>query len=314
MGVKYVMNSRTLDFADEIMTITAGQGVDVVLNSLSGEFIAKSFEVLGKNGRFVEIGRIDIWDKSQALQKRADVSYLPFDLGKVRRQNPNFISTRLQELIHQFKQDRLKPLHYKNFSVSDVVSAFRYMAGAKHIGKVVISMPEIEKSADSKQFSIQENGSYLITGGLGALGLKVAQWMVEQGVKHLVLMGRSEATAIASYAIVQLEQAGTQVNVVKGDVANSSDVARILAEIQASGIPLRGIVHAAGVLDDGVLLQQNWERFTQVMSPKVEGAWNLHTLTQNLPLDFFVCFSSVTALLGSRGQGNYAAAHTDEVQ
>ena len=195
MGVKCVMNSRTLDFADEIMSITAGQGVDVVLNSLNGEFIAKSFEVLGKNGRFVEIGKIGIWDESRVLQFRPDVSYFHFDLGEVRRQNPDFISTRLRELMHEFKQGRLKPLPYKNFPVSDVVSAFRYMAGAKHIGKVVISMPEIEKSADSKQFSIKENSSYLITGGLGALGLKVAQWMVEQGAKHLVLMGRSGATA-----------------------------------------------------------------------------------------------------------------------
>jgi myxalamid-type polyketide synthase MxaE and MxaD len=201
----------------------------------------------------------------------------------------------------------------------DSENQIAYRQGVRHVarlvrrtselGKLVNSMPEIGKSADSKQFSIQANGSYLITGGLGALGQKVAQWMVEQGARYLVLMGRSGATAIAQEAIAQLEQAGARVSVVLGDVANPSDVARILAEIQANGIPLRGIVHAAGVLNDGVLLQQNWERFTQVMSPKVEGAWNLHTLTQNLPLDFFACFSSVTALLGSRGQGNYAAAN-----
>ncbi|MEG4584581.1 SDR family NAD(P)-dependent oxidoreductase [Microcoleus sp. MOSTC5] len=183
-----------------------------------------------------------------------------------------------------------------------------YRQGIRHVARLVRRTSDKVETA-LERFSLQENGSYLITGGLGALGLKVAQWMVQQGAKHLVLMGRRGVSVTVQEAIAQLEQAGTQVNVVKGDVANPSDVARILAEIQASGISLRGIVHAAGVLDDGVLLQQNWERFTQVMSPKVEGAWNLHTLTQNLPLDFFVCFSSVTALLGTRGQGNYAAAN-----
>ncbi|MEG4499882.1 SDR family NAD(P)-dependent oxidoreductase [Microcoleus sp. F10-C6] len=191
----------------------------------------------------------------------------------------------------------------------DSENQIAYRQGVRHVARLVRRTLPIDKSADSKQFSLQANSSYLITGGLGALGLKVAQWMLEQGAKHLVLMSRRGVSAIAQEAIAQLEQAGTQVNVVKGDVANPSDVARILAEIQATGIPLRGIVHAAGVLDDGVLLQQNWERFTQVMSPKVEGAWNLHTLTQNLPLDFFVCFSSVSALLGTQGQGNYATAN-----
>ena len=155
----------------------------------------------------------------------------------------------------------------------------------------------------------RSDGSYLITGGLGALGLKMADWMVEQGAQHLILTGRRGASGVEHEAVSQLEQAGAQVLVVQADVSKQSDVAKVLEQGRASMPPLRGIVHAAGVLDDGVLLQQNWERFTRVMTPKVKGAWNLHVLTQDMPLDFFVCFSSAASLLGSPGQGNYAAAN-----
>ncbi|MDM8560650.1 amino acid adenylation domain-containing protein [Candidatus Parabeggiatoa sp. HSG14] len=173
----------------------------------------------------------------------------------------------------------------------------RYVARLKHRHPPV-----------SQGLCLQPEASYLITGGLGALGLQVAQWLVAQGVQHLVLVGRRGiASNTASEVVTQLRQTGVQVQVEKADVANPQDVARLLETTLDK--PLRGIIHAAGVLDDGVLLQQNWSRFTQVMAPKMLGAWNLHTLTQNLSLDFFVCFSSVAALLGSPGQGNYAAAN-----
>ncbi|MBH8553202.1 SDR family NAD(P)-dependent oxidoreductase [Nostocaceae cyanobacterium CENA357] len=159
------------------------------------------------------------------------------------------------------------------------------------------------------QLAVHEDGTYLITGGLGALGLQVAQWMVAQGAKNLVLTGRRGVAGTAQAAINQLEQAGAKVLVVTADVSNSGDVAQVLEGIQTSYPPLRGIFHAAGVLDDGVLMQQNWSRFAKVLAPKVSGAWNLHILTKDLPLDFFVCFSSVASLLGSPSQGNYAAAN-----
>ncbi|WP_228013285.1 SDR family NAD(P)-dependent oxidoreductase [Nostoc edaphicum] len=161
----------------------------------------------------------------------------------------------------------------------------------------------------SNDISLRSDSTYLITGGLGALGLQVAQWMVKRGARHLVLTGRHEASNAAQEVISQLEQTKTQVLVVKADVSHREDVARILEKIDSSLPPLRGVIHAAGVLDDGVLSKLSWERLTSVMAPKVKGAWNLHTLTQNYSLEFFVCFSSITALLGSLGQGNYAAAN-----
>jgi malonyl CoA-acyl carrier protein transacylase len=157
--------------------------------------------------------------------------------------------------------------------------------------------------------SVKETGSYLITGGLGALGLEVAQWLVEKGAQHLVLTSRRVPNQAAQKVLNQLHHKGVKINVIQGDVAQSKDVERLLAEIEVSMPSLRGIIHAAGVLDDGVLIQQSWDRFEKVMFPKIAGSWNLHQQTKHLPLDFFVCFSSVASLLGSSGQGNYAAAN-----
>ncbi|ALF53425.1 polyketide synthase family protein [Nostoc piscinale CENA21] len=309
MGVKHIMNSRSLEFADEVMSLTQGQGVDVVLNSLNGEFINKSIQVLAHEGRFVEIGKIGIWDESQVKALRDDISYFAFDLGEVHHQHPALISPMLQHLIEQFQTGTLKPLPQTVFPLEQVVDAFRYMAAAKHIGKVVVSMPQITTSANEGQLSIQPDASYLITGGLGALGLEIAQWLVEKGARHLVLIGRSGVSVVAKQRISSFEKSGAKVLVLQADVSQPHQVAEVLEKIHSELPSLKGIIHTAGVLDDGVLQQQSLERFGRVMAPKVAGAWNLHTFTQHLPLDFFVCFSSMSSLIGSPGQGNYAAAN-----
>ena len=158
--------------------------------------------------------------------------------------------------------------------------------------------------------ALNPDATYLITGGLGALGLHVARWLVDRGARSLVLASRTgEAAAAAMPALDQLKAAGANIVVARADVSRREDVQRLLAEIAASQAPLRGIVHAAGVLDDGVLIQQNFARFARVMAPKIAGSWNLHSLTLDLPLDFFILFSSASAVLGSPGQTNYAAAN-----
>ncbi|NEQ10767.1 MAG: SDR family NAD(P)-dependent oxidoreductase, partial [Moorea sp. SIO4E2] len=175
---------------------------------------------------------------------------------------------------------------------------------AKNIGKVVVEMPQA-----SEPSSIQPEASYLITGGLGALGLELAQWMVKQGAQHLVLSGRRAPSENAQKVIGNLETAGASVSVLLGDISCQEDVAKTLEAISTSLPPLKGVIHAAGVLDDGVLQQMSWQQFTKVMAPKVQGTWYLHQFTKDLPLDFFVCFSSIASLFGSPGQGNYAAAN-----
>ena len=156
---------------------------------------------------------------------------------------------------------------------------------------------------------LRSTGSYLITGGLGGLGLLVAQWLARRGAPCLVLVGRHAPQQPAREIIQELERAGTHLVVRSGDVSQAADVTRLIGEIDQTLPPLRGIIHAAGALDDGVLLLQDWARFASVFAPKVEGAWQLHTATQNHALDFFVMFSSITSLLGIPGQANYAAAN-----
>ena len=310
MGVHHVMNSRTLDFADSIMKATEGEGVNIVLNSLNGDFISKNLEVLGQEGRFVEIGKIGIWDEQQVRTARPDISYFPFDLGDIARQEPGVIKTMFRTIADAFRDRRLHPMPYTTFPFKEAVDAFRYMAQAQHIGKIVITQPvEGRESMYPDGKSIDESHSYLITGGLGALGLQVARWLVGKGARYLTLIGRRGVDQAAQETLNELEQSGAAVRVLKADVSQEDDVARIFETVQNDMPPLRGIVHAAGVLNDGILLQQNWERFLQVMAPKVAGTWHLHKLTQDMPLDFFICFSSGASLLGSAGQGNYAAAN-----
>ncbi len=155
----------------------------------------------------------------------------------------------------------------------------------------------------------QNEGSYLITGGLGGLGLTIAEWMSQNGAKNLVLMGRNGASKEAQKILERMEKTGTRVLAVRGDISKAEDLSKILFEIGQAMPPLRGVIHAAGILDDGVFLQQNWKRFADVMRPKVQGAWNLHLQTRDLPLDFLVLFSSGAAVLGAAGQSNYAAAN-----
>ncbi|WP_293112382.1 type I polyketide synthase [Moorena sp. SIO4G3] len=167
------------------------------------------------------------------------------------------------------------------------------------------------KRADAKNIAqpaeINSSGRYLITGGLGALGLQVANYLVEQGARHLLLVGRKGAVSKEAQAGVrQLEEKGALVKIIKADISQADSVTTLIAE---TDIPLRGVVHVAGVLDDGMLRDQTQKRFAKVMAPKVQGAWNLHQLTKEMPLDFFVCFSSMTSVLGTIGQGNYAAAN-----
>jgi NADPH:quinone reductase-like Zn-dependent oxidoreductase/acyl carrier protein len=303
LGVQHVLNSRTLDFADEVMAITKGQGVDIVLNSLADEFIPKSLSVLAPEGCFLEIGKRGIWSAEQVKQLKPGATYFAYDLSDVLQTNGPLWRSMFQSLIADFERGALKPLPLQPFSTHEIVDAFRYMAQAKHTGKVVIVHTPVGDL-------FRADSSYLITGGLGGLGLKVAQWMVTQGVRHLALLGRSSASQTAREALREMEQAGVQVRVLQADVSQTAQVANRLAEIAQTMPPLRGIVHAAGILADSVLRQQDRERFIKVMGPKVAGSWTLHELTRGLPLDFFVLFSSASSLLGSAGQGNYAAANT----
>ncbi|CAK8714590.1 Phthiocerol synthesis polyketide synthase [Candidatus Electrothrix gigas] len=300
-GIDHIMDSRTLEYAERCMELTGGRGVDIVLNSMNGEYIQKNFDVLAKNGRFVELGKRDIWGKEQAKNYRPDVMYSPFDWSDMALAME--FRAELEKLLAEKK---ITPLPCRLFSIEKAEEAFQFMAKAKHIGKVVLSMPLQQQESEQKR--IKSDGSYLITGGFGGLGLKTAEWLAAQGATHLVLSGRRTDSEAAQSAIADLENKGAKVKAVKADISQAQEVKSLLQVCQEFA-PLKGIIHSAGVLDDGVLTQQTPARFAKTFAPKVQGSWYLHQYTQGIPLDFFVCFSSQSSLLGNGGQANYASAN-----
>jgi NADPH:quinone reductase-like Zn-dependent oxidoreductase/acyl carrier protein len=302
LGITHIFNSRTLDFAAEIDAVTGGTGVDIVLNSLAGEFIERSVSVLRRGGCFLEVGKAGIWTAEQMTAARPDVAYHPIYLGSV---DLAIVQQMLRELMDAFEARQLVPLPIRRFALTEAVDAFRFMAQAKHIGKIVVT---VDDGAPARP-SVRADATYLITGGLGALGLEVARHLVSRGARHLVLAGRSAPSADAADTIAELERAGATIVAARADVSRAADVAAMLEQIDGRMPPLAGVVHAAGVLDDGVLAEQTWARFETVLAPKLAGAWNLHRLTEQRPLDFFVMFSSMVALFGGPGQGSYAAAN-----
>jgi NADPH:quinone reductase-like Zn-dependent oxidoreductase/NADP-dependent 3-hydroxy acid dehydrogenase YdfG/acyl carrier protein len=315
LGVQHVMDSRSLKFADEIRRITQGKGVDIVLNSLAGDFIPTSLSVLGAYGRFLEIGKIDIYTNSKLglLPFQDNLSYFAIDLDRLFRQRPEQARTMFSELIQLFMDGKLTPLPHSDFPLSDLTQAFRYMAQRKNTGKVVVQIPmdsAAEASSQEEAGNLSGQKTYLVTGGLGSLGLRVGRYLVDQGAKHLVLLGRRGRSAEAEAALGEMEAAGATVVVHSADVSEWKDLEKALARIQREMPPLGGVIHAAGVLEDGILHQMDRERFQKVMAPKARGAMNLHLLTKGIPLDFFVLFSSIASVLGSPGQGNYTAANS----
>jgi NAD(P)-dependent dehydrogenase (short-subunit alcohol dehydrogenase family)/acyl carrier protein len=306
LGVAHVMDSRTLDFADEVLRLTEGRGVDVVLNSLAGEFIPKSLAVVRRGGCFLELGRTAIWTAAQVEALGRKIRYEPVFFADVCARDPGLVRTLLEEVCAGVAEGRLPLPPVRSFRLDEAVLAFRFMAQARHIGKLVLT---VGSPSPSEAVRIREDGIYLITGGLGGLGLEVARALVQRGAKHLVLAGRSAPSEAAGRRLEELRASGATVRAAQLDVANAEETRLALERLAAEGPPLRGIVHAAGILDDGLIAEQDVSRFERVLGPKAVGAFNLHQATLGSGLDFFVCFSSAASVLGAAGQGSYAAAN-----
>lgn len=315
LGVKNIMNSRSLDFSREIMTATHNEGVDIVLNSLAGDFIPHSLSTLKEKGRFVEIGKQKIWSSEQVSRFKPDVSYFVVDLIEILQNQPDLIQSLLSQLSEKFDARQLQPLPHQTFPSERVVEAFRFMQQAKHIGKIIITPPQeaiasnFEEDLDkaSSNYLLDSHATYLITGGLGDLGLSVARQFIQWGAKNIVLMNRKSPPESIQKKI---DAFPGNIIVRQADVANFQALADVFAEIDRRHPPLKGVIHAAGLIEDKTFVQQNRESFERVMAPKLTGGWNLHQLTCDRDLDFFILFSSVASLLGSAGQSNYSAANS----
>lgn len=297
MGVSNIMNSRNLDFAQKIISATNNEGVDVVLNSLTGEFISQSMAVIKEQGRFIEIGKLGIWSLEAVQQSKPTLNYFIVDLWQITQDNPQLIQQMLCQLIEEFAVNKLTPLPHTTFKSDRVTDAFRYMQQGKHQGKIIITPPP-------QQFT----GTYLIAGGMGAIGLQVAQWLITKGVKNIVLVGRNGIKP-QDQDILQKLPDNTQVNCIKADIANTNQLTKVLEQIKLTLPPLKGIIHCAGITSDRPIINQDWSSFESVLAPKVQGAWNLHQLTLKYDLENFIMFSSAASLIGSAGQVNYCAAN-----
>jgi acyl transferase domain-containing protein/NAD(P)-dependent dehydrogenase (short-subunit alcohol dehydrogenase family)/acyl carrier protein len=315
LGIQHVMDSRSLEFADRILDRTQGRGVDVVLNSLTGEALAKSLSVLAPYGRFIEIGKRDI-DADHALRLKPfnrNLLFAAIDLDRLLVDRPGLVGRLQEELRELFRQRLLKPLPITVYPAERVEDAFRFLAQARHIGKVVVSYdsPGVSLAPLLREpVRIRPDATYLITGGCGGFGLETARWLADHGARALVLVGRRGAvSAEAIEAVATLESRGVQVMVAAADVTDSARLAELLRQIAATLPPLRGVFHSAMALDDELLDRLDASRYRTPMSAKILGAWNLHAQTLDLPLDMFVLYSSMVAILGNLGQAGYASAN-----
>ncbi|MFO7567058.1 MAG: SDR family NAD(P)-dependent oxidoreductase, partial [Enhygromyxa sp.] len=293
----HLANSRTLEFEHELRERTQGEGVDLVLNALAHEYVDASLRLLPRGGRFLEMGKTDVREPERVANEFSGVTYKAFDLADA---GPDRIQEMLRELVALFEQGVLEPLPIRTWDMRRVPEAFRYVAQARHIGKVVVHAAP----------SLDPQGTILITGGTGGLGATVARHLVEHhGARHLLLTSRrGGATPGAAELRTELQDLGASVSIVACDVSQRAALAELLATIPPAH-PLTAVFHAAGVVEDGLLTALDADQVERVFRPKVDAATHLHELTRELGLAQFVLFSSVSGTIGTAGQANYAAAN-----
>jgi NADPH:quinone reductase-like Zn-dependent oxidoreductase/short-subunit dehydrogenase/acyl carrier protein len=303
MGVEYVYDSRTTDFADQILADTDGQGVDVVLNSLTNDgFIEATVRATARGGRFAEIAKRDIWTAEQMAELRPDIHYEIIALDVTMMTDPGHIQRLMAEVSDGLATGEWTTVPAEVYPLTEARTAFRRMQQARHIGKIVVQMP--------KPLQPRGDRSYLVTGGLGALGLHTAGYLAQLGAGDIVLTSRRAPDAQTQQTIDAIvERFHCRIHVFSADVGVESELAELLARIRTELPPLAGVAHLAGVLDDALLPQQDLEHFRTTMGPKAYGAHHLHRLTKDDELDFFIMYSSASAVMGSPAQANYATAN-----
>ncbi|KAK3392816.1 hypothetical protein B0H63DRAFT_530309 [Podospora didyma] len=315
-----VFSSRDASFVDGVSRETAGRGVDIVLNSLSGDLLHESWRCVAEYGTLVELGKRDIMgagklDMKPFLQNR---SYCCFDLLKFVEERPDKLTKVLEEFLSLYRNGSLKCLDDLTVfdAATEVEQAFRHLQNPDHIGKVVLRMPRNGETAiagrvEPRPFKLRTDAAYIVIGGVGGLGRSLATWLVERGAKHITFLSRSAGISEKSRKLsVELESMGCQVHLVAGDVSNMADVKRAVLLSLSSGHPVRGVLQLAMVLADTNLLDMSLDDWITATKPKIDGTWNLHHALQDQPLDFFWMSSSNVTVMEQGGQGNYIGANT----
>ncbi|CAL8143538.1 unnamed protein product [Orchesella dallaii] len=315
IGIQHIFHSRNTDYGDQILELTKGRGVDVVLNSLTSEgFKEATLKACAKRARFVEMSKLNIWTKEEVKELRPDVDYTLVDISSADTSEWNRLITVLHGLM---EEGVVNPIPYVRFDGQNVREALQYMQKAKHIGKIVCVMPEVRKDGGEIKIHtpmFNKNSTYLITGGLGGIGFVVCKWMVEKGAKHVVLAGRSSPSISFQEVINEMKLKGANIIPVQLDVGNFEQCRNLIQiKLEVLGLPpLRGIMHAAGTLSDELVVNQEWENLSSTFNTKINGTLSLHELTKHLNLEHFVLFSSMAAVFGPPGQCNHSAGNTFE--
>ncbi|CAL8085190.1 unnamed protein product [Orchesella dallaii] len=318
LGIQHIFHSRNTQYGDQILELTKGRGVDVVLNSLTSEGLKEAtLKACAKGARFVEMSVLNIWSKEEVNKLRPDVHYTTIDLSKSNKGEWIRLLDSLRNLSINGSMV-MKPIPYTRFDAVNIREALQYMQKAKHIGKVVCTMPQLrmEGECELKTFTPMFNptSTYLITGGLGGIGFAVCKWMLEKGGKHFLLAGRSLPTPTIQSKINELNSKGANIIPVQLDVS-SFEQCKELIKNKLPNLklpPLKGVMHAAGTLADGIITNLDWSKYELTFNAKVSGTFNLHELTKHLNLEHFVTFSSMAAMLGSLGQSNHSAGNCFE--
>jgi polyketide synthase 5 len=315
-GIEHIYDSRSIDFADQIRKDTGGYGVDIVLNSLAGAAQRAGIELLAFGGRFVEIGKRDIYGDTRMglFPFRRNLSFYALDLGLLSVSHPDEVREVLNTVYELTADGTLPTPESTHYPLTDAATAIRVISAAQHTGKLVLDIPHTGQSrvaVPPQQVQVfRPDGAYVITGGLGGLGLFLAEKMAAAGCGRIVLNGRSQPSVKAQEIIELICATGADIAVECGDIADAETAERLVATATATGLPVRGVLHAAAVVEDATLANISDELLDRDWAPKVYGAWNLHYATADQPLDWFCSFSSAAALIGSPGQGAYAAANS----
>lgn len=320
MGIDHVYDSRSSEFAEQIRRDTDGYGVDIVLNSLTGSAQRAGFELLAIGGRFVEIGKRDVYGDTRLgmFPFRRNLTFYYVDLALMSLSHPQRVGQLLRTVFRLVADGALPPAAHTVYTLADAAGAIRDMAAARHTGKLVLDIPRTGSSdvvVPPEQVRVfRPDGAYVITGGLSDLGLFLAEKMADAGCGRIVLTSREQPTLKMLETIELIRVMGGDVAVHCGDIADSETARRLVALATATGLPLRGVLHAAASAEDATLANLADNVIESDWAPKVYGAWNLHTALQSLeaeqPLDWFCSFSSTAALVGSPGRGSYAAANS----
>ncbi|MTI08095.1 SDR family NAD(P)-dependent oxidoreductase [Roseibium denhamense] len=313
LGADVVLDSRSLAFVDEIMRLTGGDGVDVVLNSLFGEAMERSIEVLKPFGRFCELGKRDYYGNTRIGLRpfRQNLTYFGIDADQLLTRQPQLAEELFVKLVALFEDGTLQPLPHRAFEASEVVDAFRLMQQAGHIGKIVLRPPGVPVDVPVKtELELDAKAAYVIAGGFGGFGIALLHRLADHGARHLAVLSRRGAgTEEAQEAIAKLAERGVTVHGLSCDITSEEAVKAALAVVRSNRLPIKGIFHTAMVLNDVLIANMDHEGLTSVLAPKIRGAELLDRLTQDDPLDHFVLYSSATTLVGNPGQANYVAAN-----